>query len=103
LTVIVRICPYLSVFYDSLYTTIYADYSSVYRSFKLLASRPFHNAQGQVLSTENRATQTKRRRRKAVTTNTVTRPTSRRSQKEKIDPDIESERGTVNIVYDSSR
>jgi hypothetical protein len=81
-------------------------------SYKILfrtVESPFDNEQGQVLSTENRATQTHRRKRKAATTNRVTRPTSnRRSQKDKqkIDPDIQREidqhgEDNVNIVYDN--
>jgi hypothetical protein len=44
-----------------------------------------------------------RRKRKAATTRGVTRHRSKRfKQDDKPDPHIQSERGTVNIIYDSS-
>ena len=65
---------------------------------------PFDNTQGEFLSTENRQTQTKKSRRKAAVSRGVTKPRSKRfKQDDKPDPDIASERGTVNIIYDSSR
>jgi hypothetical protein len=33
----------------------------------------------------------------------ITRPTSKTFSKKEVDPDIASEKGTVNIIYDSSR
>jgi hypothetical protein len=44
---------------------------------------PFDHAQGQVLSTENRASQTKRTGIKAVTSTKITRPDLKDSQKKK--------------------
>jgi hypothetical protein len=56
------------------------------------------------MNVENRATLSKRNKRKAVTSGRVTRPTSKRfSEKEKTDPDIASETASVNIIYDSNK
>jgi hypothetical protein len=71
---------------------------------------PLDNAQGQFLSTENRTTQTQKRKRKQAVSSGVTKPRSKRfSQKgeQKIDPDIEREiyqhgEDNVKVVYDSS-
>jgi hypothetical protein len=63
----------------------------------------YEQGEGIVIGTENRATQMQKRRRKAATSRGVTKPRSKRiSKEEKIDPDIASEKGTVNIIYDSS-
>ena len=50
---------------------------------------PYDEEKGIVLSTENRSSQTQRRRRKQAYTNRVTRPTSKRNKKQKLHADDE--------------
>jgi hypothetical protein len=74
------------------------------KDFIETTDNPYDHAQGQVYGVENRQTQTQKRKRRAATGRGVRRHRSKRfSQKEKIDPDIANERGTLNIIYDSSR
>jgi hypothetical protein len=65
---------------------------------------PFDQGKFYVESIESRASQTKKRRKKATISSGVSKPRSKRfKQKEEIDPDIANEKGEVNIIYDSSR
>jgi hypothetical protein len=55
-----------------------------------LIDSPYEQREGIVMGTENRQTQTKKRRKKAVSSSRVTRPTSnRRNKKLKLDEDPE--------------
>jgi hypothetical protein len=82
-------------------------------SYKILfrtVESAYDHAQGQVLSTENRATQTKKRNKKAIYSARVTRPTSnRRRNKIKLDEDKEIAElirkygeDRVKVLYDSN-